>query len=93
MQLAQPLSLSAAQAYAAQLSRNSSVAYAEPDQLMFPSDALTPNDSSYANQWHLSTADSNNPSASNLPTAWAETTGTNKIVVAVVDTGVLNHVI
>ena len=92
VQLAQPLALSEAQAYAAQLSRNPSVAYAEPDQLMFPSDALTPNDSSYANQWHLNTADSNNPSASNLPAAWAETTGTNKIVVAVVDTGVLNHV-
>jgi serine protease len=92
VQLAHPLALSEARAYAAQLSRNPSVAYAEPDQLMFPSDALTPNDTSYANQWHLSTADSNNPSASNLPAAWAETTGTNKIVVAVVDTGVLNHV-
>lgn len=92
VQLAQPLSLSEAQAYAAQLSHDPSVAYAEPDQLMFPSDALTPSDSSYANQWHLNTANSNNPSASNLPAAWAETTGSNKIVVAVVDTGVLNHV-
>ena len=92
VQLAQPLSLPEAQAYAAQLSHDPSVAYAEPDQLMFPSDALTPSDSSYANQWHLNTANSNNPSASNLPAAWAETTGSNKIVVAVVDTGVLNHV-
>jgi serine protease len=92
LQLAQPLSLADAQAYANQLSRDPSVAYAEPDQLMFPSDALTPNDSSYPNQWHLSAADPTNPSAINLPQAWAETTGSNKIVVAVVDTGVLNHV-
>jgi serine protease len=43
-----------------------------------------PNDTFYGSQWHYP--------AINLPTAWDTTTGSNQVIVAVVDTGVLvNH--
>jgi serine protease len=60
------------------------VEYAVPDQFRFPT--LTPNDSLYTNQWDL--YESN---GINAPAAWDITTGASSIVVADIDTGILNH--
>lgn len=50
----------------------------------------TPNDPSYPNQWHYYTATVGTYGAG-LPGAWAITTGSSSVVVAVIDTGILNH--
>lgn len=75
---------------AAQLSQQAEVAYAEADAWMYP--AAVPNDASYSSQWHYMDPDTSGyAGAANLPEAWDTTTGSAGIVVAVVDTGVLNH--
>ncbi len=65
------------------------IAHAEPDVVFLPDDAAkTPDDPIFAEQWNLQDA----PNATygiHLPGAWAVTTGTTKIVIAVLDTGVL----
>lgn len=59
------------------------VEYAEPDGMFHTTD-LVPNDPYYVNQWGLTKIQA--------PGAWDVTTGTNDIVIAVVDTGVdLTH--
>ncbi|MGB9640698.1 MAG: S8 family serine peptidase, partial [Anaerolineales bacterium] len=61
------------------------VEYAEPDRIM--QIAFTPNDSYYSRQWDLF-----DTWGINAPGAWDITTGSNSVVVAVVDTGILfNH--
>lgn len=50
----------------------------------------TPNDPSYPNQWHYYTATVGTYGAG-LPGAWDITTGSSSVVVAVIDTGILNH--
>jgi thermitase len=56
------------------------VEFSELDKLVPPAD-ITPNDPWYANwEWHL-------PKIS-APTAWATTTGSASIVIAIIDTGV-----
>lgn len=63
-----------------------SVEYAEPDYVMYPS-VVEPNDTYYqVHQWHLQ---SRAQQGLNLPQAWAHTTGSSDVVVAVVDTGIL----
>ena len=58
------------------------VLYAEPNYLRRA--LLVPNDSRFSEQWHYPLI--------NLPGAWDITTGSNAVIVAVVDTGVLlNH--
>ncbi|MFM7332500.1 MAG: S8 family serine peptidase [Brachymonas sp.] len=52
--------------------------------------AQTPNDTRFAEQWHLG-ASAVSASALNMTQTWAVTTGTASIVVAVVDTGILPH--
>jgi serine protease len=71
---------------AAKLNTDPSVLYAEPDLILQP--ARTPNDSLYENQWHYHEVSSDNLGV-NLPGAWDITTGSNAIVMAVIDTGVL----
>jgi serine protease len=61
------------------------LAYAEPDQRLFP--ALVPNDTNYANQWDLFETN-----GINAPGAWDITTGSASIVVADIDTGITAHV-
>ena len=64
--------------------------YAEPDTRRWPMRA--PNDQHYSgNQWHLK-APTGDAGAANLPQAWDITTGSDQIVVAVIDTGALNHI-
>lgn len=61
------------------------IEYAEPDRLMFP--ALTPNDPRYTNQWHYFET-----YGINAPAAWDITTGSSGVQVAVLDTGITDHI-
>jgi serine protease len=70
---------------AARIAALPDVEYAEPDYILFPS--LTPNDSFYASQWHYF-----DTYGINLPAAWDITTGSSSIRIAVIDTGIVNHV-
>ena len=90
IQLPAPMTLQEATDYATLLSVDPTVEYAEPDQMMFPTTDVTPNDSAFANQWEHN-APNTHAGAMNLPAAWGETTGSSNVVVAVVDTGVVNH--
>ena len=64
------------------------VDYAEPDLIM--QTTRTPNDATYANQWHYFAPVAGTYGA-NLPGAWDITTGSASIVVAVIDNGILPH--
>ena len=64
------------------------VADAEPDLLMQID--RTPNDPDYPDQWHYFDPAGGNYGA-NLPGAWDVTTGSSAVVVAVLDTGILDH--
>jgi subtilisin family serine protease len=61
------------------LQRRPDVAFAELDRIVPPAD-VTPNDTYYGLEWAL-------PRIS-APAAWSVTTGSNAVIVAVVDTGV-----
>jgi serine protease len=79
------VSLGEARAVARRLANDAAVEYAEPDVRLFPQ--RVPNDSYYAQQW-----DFFEPAGGiNLPAAWDVTTGAANIVIAVVDTGIVNH--
>lgn len=90
LKLAQPLSAAEAAALAAKVSQQADVAYAQPDYWMFP--AAAPSETDYNLQWHYhDPVASGKAGAANLPAAWDITTGSSDVVVAVIDTGVLNH--
>lgn len=61
------------------LARDPGVRFAEPNYLRHP--AAVPNDPFYRNQWHYD--------AISLPAAWDLSTGSEAVIVAVIDTGVL----
>jgi len=61
------------------------VEYAEPDYIMFP--ALTPNDLQYASQWHYFET-----YGVNLPEAWNYTVGSSNVRIAILDSGITDHV-
>lgn len=67
-----------------ELAADPDVAYVEPDQIMVP--FLTPNDSSYSQQWHYFES----TGGANLPSAWDSASGSS-VVVAVLDTGITSH--
>jgi serine protease len=70
------------------LSRLPSVLYAEPDTVLHAH--ATPNDpfyTTYLQQWHYYEA----IGGVNLPTAWNVTTGSPGVVIAVLDTGLVQH--
>ena len=67
------------------LSLQPNVTSVEPDRRMYPQ--LLPNDPMYAQQWHYYES----AGGINLPPAWDITTGSNSIVVAVIDTGIRPH--
>ena len=77
-------SLTEVAAIADRLAKLPEIEYAEPDRILRPQ--LTPNDPQYANQWHYFGA-----YGIDAPAAWDITTGSTDIVVAVIDTGILNH--
>lgn len=74
-----------AKALARKLAEDPSVEYAQPDFRMHAL-ATIPNDPLFATQWYLS--DTN--VGLNLPAAWDLTTGSG-VVVAVLDTGIVQH--
>jgi serine protease len=99
LKLPAALPVAEAEALAAEISAQPGVAYAEPDYMrQIISDTpihvaaplLTPNDPQYANQWHYKYV-ANTSEGLNLPPAWDITTGLSTTVVAVIDTGILNH--
>lgn len=67
-----------------QIAANPNVEYVEPDRLMKP--VLTPNDTSYNQQWGYFDADA----GIRANTAWDLANGSG-IIVAVLDTGITNH--
>ncbi len=76
------------EAVAARIAALPDVAFAQVDDLKFPT--AVPNDPLYANQWHYKSSASE-PGGVNLPPAWDITTGSASIFVAVIDTGILPH--
>ena len=74
-------------AAAARMALDPAVEYAVPDQVMYLMQT-TPNDTEYAaRQWTLQ-APPAIVGGANLPLAWQRTTGSNTVVVAVVDSGI-----
>lgn len=99
LKLPAALPVAEAEALAAEISAQPGVAYAEPDYMrQIISDTpihvaaplLAPNDPQYANQWHYKYV-AGSSEGLNLPPAWDITTGLSTTVVAVIDTGILNH--
>lgn len=88
LRLPKNMSLTAAQAIADRLATDPSIEYAMADQRMYP--MAVPNDTSYVSQWHYDAA-AIESGAANLPSAWDVTLGSNSVVVAVIDTGLLPH--
>jgi serine protease len=100
-----PMKLSAARAVAARLARDPAVEYAVPDVIL--KKALFPNDPEFNSlQWNLFAPTSTytgrftnrggsktaqSVGGASLPTAWDVTTGAPNVVVAVIDTGIVNH--
>ena len=66
------------------LRKDPSVLYVEPNAMMQP--LLTPNDTSYSQQWHYFES----TGGINAPLAWDRATGSG-VVVAVIDTGIVPH--
>ena len=105
VRLPQAMPLSQARALANRLASDPSVQYAEPDILM--KKAVVPNEPRFSEwQWTLMapTSTYSGPRLSNgapksalatgganLPAAWDITTGSAAVVVAVIDTGIVNH--
>ncbi|MCX7905106.1 MAG: S8 family peptidase, partial [Elusimicrobiales bacterium] len=70
------------------LSKEIEFDYIEPLKVARP--AFVPNDPFYSNQWHFGSS-SQYPSAINLGLAWDITKGSSSSIVAILDTGILNH--
>ena len=83
--LLQKLPLEQVEQIAKQLTALPEVEYAEPDYIF--RHTLTPNDPLYWLQWHYYES----TGGINAPAAWDITTGSNAIVVAILDTGVTDH--
>jgi serine protease len=89
------VSLEEAQRIAEQLAENPAVASAQPDKRVYP--ALAPDDPFYLpcdlpcifrlGQWHLF----EETAGIRMPTAWEKETGSGSIVIAQLDTGILDH--
>jgi len=105
MQLDGPMTVSEARAVAARLAQDPAVEYAEPN-IRFRA-LLVPNETRFAQwQWNLfapttsytGSTGATTPAVTatatggaNLPLAWDYTTGSSDVIVAVIDTGIANH--
>ncbi|MCL6542830.1 MAG: S8 family serine peptidase [Roseiflexus sp.] len=85
LRLPQKLPVEQVEQIAKHLTNLPEVEYAEPDRIV--RHTLTPNDPLYAQQWHYYES----VGGINAPAAWDITTGSNTIVVAIIDTGVTDH--
>ena len=86
VKLAQKLKHSDVEALARRLAADPNVLSVEPDKRVYAQ--RLPNDPMYAQQWHYYES----AGGVNLPPAWDITTGSNNIVVAVIDTGYRTHI-
>ena len=74
----------------AEYRKNPDILYVQPNYI-YHTAALTPNDPSYNLQWGLNNTE-NLHADINAPDAWGVSTGSNAVIVAVIDTGVdYNH--
>ena len=104
VELDAPLQLSEAKAAAARLTSDPSVEYAEPDIML--KKLTIPNEPLFGQrQWNLfdptstftgpvatgGTKSAPATGASNTPVAWDVTTGASSVVIAIIDTGIVNH--
>ncbi len=89
LKLEKSMPLDQVRAIAGRLAALPEVEFAQPDAIL--NHTAFPNDPQYGNQWHYSTPVANSYGI-NAPEAWVATTGSASIVVAVVDTGIRNHV-
>ena len=89
MRLPYRMSMADANAIVERLKSDPDVEYAEVDRIFRP--LLVPTDARYAEQWSLHPSASE-PGGMNLPGAWDITQGDAAVVVAVLDTGIVNHV-
>jgi serine protease len=85
LRLPQKLPVEQVEQIAKRLTNLPEVEYAEPDRIV--RHTLTPNDPLYAQQWHYYES----AGGINAPAAWDITTGSNTIVVAIIDTGITDH--
>ncbi|MCE7989771.1 MAG: hypothetical protein DYG89_52160 [Caldilinea sp. CFX5] len=88
VRLPQALTDAELQPILARIAQLPEVAVAEPDVRVLPQ--LLPNDPRFGEQWHYFAPTARNFGI-NLPDAWNITTGDPNLVVAVLDTGQLNH--
>ena len=84
VKLSRRFPLSEVKRIATKLAEHPDVLDAVPDRLFFPQ--LTPTDTLYPLQWNLTQA-----SGINMPSAWDISTGFASTIIAVLDTGYLNH--
>lgn len=99
MQLERAVPLSEARAMSARLAQDEAVEYAEPD-VRFKA-LVVPNEPRYTQwQWNLfapassytaGTVTTPATGGANLPPAWDYTTGSDAVVVAIIDSGIVNH--
>lgn len=101
LKLPERLAVDEVKQISAELATLENVVYAEPDHIRWalgraPGEApeqaplLVPNDPRFAEQWHYGYTPGT-AEGLNLPQAWNITTGSASVVVAVIDTGILNH--
>lgn len=88
LRLAKPVSYVEAQRVAARMAAAPEVEYAVPDRRVYP--LQVPTDALYSQQWNLGVPLVGQMGI-NAPAAWDISTGSRSIVVAVVDTGLVNH--
>lgn len=88
LRLGKPVSYAEAQRLAARMAAVPEVEYAVPDRRVYP--LQVPSDVYYSQQWGLGVPLVGQMGI-NAPAAWDISTGNSSIVVAVVDTGLVNH--
>ncbi|HQR19859.1 MAG TPA: S8 family serine peptidase [Burkholderiaceae bacterium] len=99
LQLDRAMTVAEARAMSARLMREGDVEYAEPDILF--KKVVVPNEKRFAEwQWNLFAPTSSYSSGgvtttaaggANLPPAWDLTQGSDKVTIAIIDTGITNH--
>ena len=94
LRLPKAMTRAQAEKIVARLNASGTVRSAQIDRRMYP--RLTPNDPSFVDQWHYQDLIQGKPLPDNnfglnLPGAWDITTGSESVVVAVLDSGLLPH--